>query len=54
MIHIIADGVAYTFGLFFVYIAKDFNESKSATSWITSIMAGMTYGSGEFMIFDAL
>ncbi|CAL8118738.1 unnamed protein product [Orchesella dallaii] len=46
LIHVVADGVAYTFGLFFVYISKEFQETKSATSWITSIMAGMTYGSG--------
>jgi hypothetical protein len=41
-----ADGVAYTFGLFFVKISEDLGESKSATSWIASIMAGMTYGIG--------
>ncbi|XP_021960275.1 monocarboxylate transporter 1 [Folsomia candida] len=46
LIHVVADGVAYTFGLFFVKICEDFKESKSATSWIASIMAGMTYGVG--------
>jgi len=42
-----ADGVAYTFGLFFVKISEDLHETKSATSWIASIMAGMTYGVGK-------
>lgn len=54
MIHIIADGVAYTFGLFFVYISNDFHETKSATSWISSIMAGMTYGSGKKLFTSLL
>jgi len=43
-----ADGVAYTFGIFFVEILNEFHESKSATSAIASIMAGMTYGAGPF------
>jgi len=46
MIHVIADGVAYTFGLFFVEVSSHLGASKSATSWIASIMAGVTYGSG--------
>jgi hypothetical protein len=42
-----ADGVAYTFGLFFVVLTGELHASKSATSWIASIMAGVTYASGK-------
>jgi MFS family permease len=38
--------VAYTFGLFFVEISADLKGTKSATSWIVSIMTGITYASG--------
>lgn len=46
MIHVIADGIAYTFGLFFVEISADLQGGRSATSGISSIMAGITYASG--------
>ncbi|CAG7838149.1 unnamed protein product [Allacma fusca] len=46
MIHVIADGVAYTFGLFVSEISSNLGSSKSATAWIASIMAGVTYGAG--------
>ncbi|CAG7719375.1 unnamed protein product [Allacma fusca] len=46
MIHVIADGVAYSFGLFFVEISKEFKGSKSAASWIGSILFGVTFGAG--------
>ncbi|GAB6024697.1 [acyl-carrier-protein] S-malonyltransferase [Chamberlinius hualienensis] len=46
MIHIIADGVTYTFGIFFVELVRFYNEGKGATSWIASILVGVTLGSG--------
>ncbi|OTF70850.1 hypothetical protein BLA29_007996 [Euroglyphus maynei] len=32
MIHVIADGIIYSFGLFYYEFAKHFDESKTATS----------------------
>lgn len=41
-----ADGVMYTFGIFYVDISAKFNSSKAETSWIASIMIGVTFGAG--------
>ena len=46
MFEIVADGVAYSFGLFFVEISRDLEGSKSAASWIGSILLGVTFGAG--------
>ncbi|KAH7641473.1 monocarboxylate transporter 5-like [Dermatophagoides farinae] len=43
MIHVIADGIIYSFGLFYYELAKHFGESKTATSMVVSIMNGTTY-----------
>lgn len=43
MIHVIADGVTYTFGIFYGEFLKYFGESQGATSWIASIMVGTTF-----------
>lgn len=43
MIHVIADGVTYTFGIFYTEFLKHFQDSKGATAWITSIMVGTTF-----------
>ncbi|XP_046677004.1 monocarboxylate transporter 12 [Homalodisca vitripennis] len=46
MIHIVNDGVTYTFGLFLVEFRSYFNEGAGATAWISSILAGVTLCSG--------
>ncbi|XP_054281958.1 monocarboxylate transporter 12 isoform X2 [Macrosteles quadrilineatus] len=46
MIHIVTDGVTYTFGLFLVELRTYFNEGAGATAWISSILAGVTLCSG--------
>lgn len=48
MIHVIADGIIYSFGLFYYELAKHFGESKTATSMVVSIMNGTTYCIGNF------
>lgn len=48
MIHVIADGVTYTFGIFYMEFLKHFGESKGATSWVASIMVGTTFCVGPF------
>ncbi|KAG5900722.1 hypothetical protein JTB14_038240 [Gonioctena quinquepunctata] len=46
MIHVITDGVTYCFGIFYDEFLDYFNEGKSATSWILSILVGVTLCSG--------
>lgn len=46
MIHVIADGVMYTFGIFYVEFLKYFRESKGVTAWIASIMIGVVFTVG--------
>lgn len=45
-----ADGVTYSFGIFYDEFLKYFNEGQAKTSWILSILVGVTLCSGE--IFD--
>ncbi|CAL4074610.1 unnamed protein product, partial [Meganyctiphanes norvegica] len=40
-----ADGFTYTFGVFFVQLMPYFDASAAATSWIASILVGVTLGS---------
>lgn len=48
MIHVIADGVIYSFGLFYFEIDKHFRSSKAVTSMVVSLMNGTTYCIGEW------
>lgn len=47
MIHVIADGVSYSFGLIYYEIDKHFVESKAVTSMVVSLMNGTTYCIGK-------
>ena len=42
----IADGVTFSFGVFYVEFNKYFGESKSKTAWIGSLLASMPLLSG--------
>ncbi|XP_064083559.1 monocarboxylate transporter 12-like isoform X1 [Macrobrachium nipponense] len=46
MIHVLADGFTYTFGIYFVQLVTYYDATKAATSWIASILVGVTLGSG--------
>ncbi|XP_071050757.1 monocarboxylate transporter 5-like [Onthophagus taurus] len=46
MIHVINDGITYSFGMLYEDFLKYFNSHKSETAWILSILYGMTYCSG--------
>ena len=46
---VILDGVAYTFGLFFVEFLAHFNEHKSKTAWVGSVFNGMYMFIGEWL-----
>ena len=60
MIHVIADGVAYSFGIFYIEFLDYFRESRGVTGWVGSLMVGITWASGEtfyllchyFLAFD--
>lgn len=46
-IHIITDGITYSFGVLFIQLLEEFKEGKGYTSWILSLMTGMTLCSGN-------
>ncbi|XP_017064692.1 monocarboxylate transporter 12 [Drosophila eugracilis] len=46
MIHIVTDGMTYSFGMFYNEFLEYFNEGKGYTAWIASIMVGVTFSSG--------
>ncbi|XP_058127754.1 monocarboxylate transporter 12 [Anopheles coustani] len=45
-IHIITDGLTYSFGIFYTEFLTYFNEGKGYTAWIASILVGVTLCSG--------
>jgi hypothetical protein len=49
-----ADGVTYSFGVFYVEFLHYFNEGKGATAWIASILVGVTLCSGQFKFYSAI
>jgi len=46
MIHIIADGITYSFGVFLVELISVFEVDRGVISFIPSILVGVTLGSG--------
>lgn len=46
MIHIVTDGITYSFGMFVNEFLVYFGATKGATAWIASILVGVTYCSG--------
>ncbi|XP_076687098.1 monocarboxylate transporter 5-like isoform X3 [Andrena cerasifolii] len=46
LIHVITDGVTYSFGLFYLELLYYFEDGKGATAWIASILVGVTLCSG--------
>ncbi|XP_042235654.1 monocarboxylate transporter 12-like [Homarus americanus] len=40
------DGFTYTFGIYFVQLVQYYDASAASTSWIASILVGVTLGSG--------
>uniref|UniRef100_U5EMP4 Putative monocarboxylate transporter 1 n=1 Tax=Corethrella appendiculata TaxID=1370023 RepID=U5EMP4_9DIPT len=45
-IHIVTDGMTYSFGIFYVEFLEYFKEGKGYTAWIASILVGTTLCSG--------
>ena len=50
MVSVILDGISFSFGIFYKELLIHFNESKSLTSWIISVMNGTYLGIGEFEV----
>ena len=50
LIHVIADGVAYSFGIFYIEFLHVFGESRGATGWVGSLMVGTTWTSGKHIV----
>ena len=48
MIHVIADGIAYSFGVFVEDFVTHFECSKSAVGGLGSLLLGVTWGSGNY------
>jgi len=46
IIHIIADGVAYSFGILTIEFIRHFEAGRGEVGWIGSLMIGITWGSG--------
>lgn len=47
MIHVIADGVAYSFGIYVESFLVHFEASRSEVGFLGSLMLGVTWGTGE-------
>ena len=47
MIHVILDGVTFSFGMLFPPILEEFNATKSTASWVVSMLMGTTFFCGN-------
>lgn len=43
-----ADGMTYSFGVFYAEFLTYFDEGKGKTAWIVSILVGVTLSSGMY------
>ena len=50
LIHLILDGITYSFGVFAVGLIDYFEASRQDVGWVGSIMIGVTYGTGKMYI----
>jgi len=50
MVHLICDGIEYSFGVFVEDFVDYFESSRSAVGGIGSLMLGMTWGSGDVVL----
>jgi len=47
LIHLIVDGITYTFSIIFDAIVEDFQSGKGDGAWVLSIFVGVTLGTGK-------
>lgn len=46
MVHVVADGIAYSFGIYVTEFIEYFECSRSEVGWLGSLMIGVTWGAG--------
>lgn len=42
MLHVIADGIVYSFGVFYIEFLEEFGEGRGQTAWVGSLVPGVT------------
>lgn len=48
LIHVIADGIVYSFGVFLVVFVDHFKRGRGETSWVGSLQPAVTFTVGEY------
>ena len=48
LIHIIADGIVYSFGIFYMEFLEYFKGGKGETAWVGSLVPGVTLSVGKY------
>ena len=46
--HVIVDGAASSFGVFYVFFLEEFGESRGLTSWTGSLQVSLMYLMGNY------
>ena len=52
MIHVIADGITYSLGIFYSEWVQYFRSSKGTTAWVGSLVPATTYLVGKYKTFS--
>lgn len=47
LVHVLTDGITYSFGVFMPDIVDDFGVSRQTVGWLNSLLVGVTFVSGE-------
>ena len=53
IVGVILDGISFSFGILFIQLLAHFDESRSLTSWIISVLNGTYLGIGKLLRFDS-
>lgn len=48
VIHVIADGIVYSFGIFYIEFLHYYKGGKGETAWVGSLVPGVTLSVGEY------
>lgn len=48
IIHVIADGIVYSFGIFYIEFLHYYKGGKGETAWVGSLVPGVTLSVGEY------
>ena len=49
MIHVIADGIVYSFGIFYMEFLHYYKGGKGETAWVGSLVPGVTLTVGKYV-----